>query len=481
MAGAKSITLRGGLGFIMSTATLRTWYTFTLVILDGLMIALSFMLAFVVRDVIPFPSELTPSTTISNLFGLIGISVTIIIISLAIYRQYYIPRAVSRVDQFYSIFLAVSLAVMISVALSVFIFSPEFEFPRMMIIYAWAFTILFLMIGRFLHYRIRRLLQQRGFGRDRLIIVGSGEMARIVLQRILWTPTLGYEVVGIIDGDEGAGDLMGVPIVGNAEDLPRLIEEKEIDEVIVAIPEKGHRAAVEIIAICERGEVSIKVFPDIFQMVATQPTIDDLGGLPLLSVRDYAMRGYLLVFKRIFDLSFSFIALIIASPLMMLVALAIRIESPGEVFFVQERMGLDGKPFKILKFRSMRNDAENRGPGWTIKDDPRQTRLGKLLRRLDIDEWPQLINVFLGEMSLVGPRPEQPHYVSQFRESVPRYMDRHRAKAGLTGWAQVNGLRGDTSIVERTKFDLWYIENWNLLLDLKIIIRTIWQNIYGMG
>ena len=142
-------------------------------------------------------------------------------------------------------------------------------------------------------------------------------------------------------------------------------------------------------------------------------------------------------------------------------------------------MGLDGKPFKILKFRSMRNDSEKSGPGWTVDDDPRQTRLGRTLRKLDIDEWPQLINVILGEMSLVGPRPEQPYYVEQFRNSVPRYMDRHRAKAGMTGWAQVNGLRGDTSIGERTKYDLWYIENWSLLLDLKIVVRTIYQNLFG--
>ncbi|MEM7797834.1 MAG: undecaprenyl-phosphate glucose phosphotransferase [Chloroflexota bacterium] len=465
----------------MKSENLRAWYTFTLVILDGLMITLAFVLSFIIRDLVPFPSELTETTELADLLGLIIISASIIVIALFLYQQYYIPRAVSRVDQFYSIFLAVSLGTLIAVAVSVFVFSPEFEFPRMMIIYAWAFTILLLMLGRFGHYQARLYLQRRGIGRDRLIIVGSGEMARIVLQRILWSPSLGYEVIGIIDGDFGSDDIMGIPVVGTTEDLPRLIEESAIDEVIIAIPEKGHRAAVEIIAICERGEVSIKVFPDIFQMVATQPTIDDLGGLPLLSVRDYAMRGYLLVFKRLFDLIFSIIALIIASPLMILVALAIRIESPGEVFFVQERMGLDGKPFKILKFRSMRNDAEQRGPGWTVKNDPRQTRMGRLLRRLDIDEWPQLINVVIGEMSLVGPRPEQPFYVNQFRESVPRYMDRHRAKAGLTGWAQVNGLRGDTSIVERTKFDLWYIENWNLLLDIKIIIRTVWQNIYGAG
>ena len=164
--------------------------------------------------------------------------------------------------------------------------------------------------------------------------------------------------------------------------------------------------------------------------------------------------------------------MIVLSPLMILMAVLIKLESPGPVFYVQERMGLDAKPFQMLKFRSMRADAERQGPGWTTADDPRRTRIGALLRKLSVDELPQFINVLLGDMSLVGPRPERPVYVEQFRQSIPRYMDRHREKAGLTGWAQVNGLRGDTSITDRTKYDLWYIENWSLSLDFKIMLRT---------
>jgi len=174
------------------------------------------------------------------------------------------------------------------------------------------------------------------------------------------------------------------------------------------------------------------------------------------------------------DLIGSAVGLVVLSPLMMLVAALVKLDSRGPVFYVQERMGLDANPFGVIKFRSMRTDAEaETGPVWATEDDPRRTRLGTFIRRFSIDEWPQFINVFLGEMSLVGPRPERPVFVEQFRQSIPRYMDRHREKAGLTGWAQVNGLRGDTSITERTKYDLWYIENWSLLLDFKIILRTI--------
>jgi Undecaprenyl-phosphate glucose phosphotransferase len=267
--------------------------------------------------------------------------------------------------------------------------------------------------------------------------------------------------------------------LGQPEDLPELIDDYRVDEVSIAMPEKGHREVMGVISYCERGRVSIKVFPDFFQFIASEADIDDLGGLPLLSIRDYAMRGYQLIFKRLMDIVVSAFSLVLLSPLMILTSIAVKLESPGPVFFIQERMGLDGKPFLMLKYRSMREDAEKDGPGWTTKDDPRRTNLGALLRKIEIDELPQFINVILGEMSLIGPRPEQPYYVDQFRESVPQYMKRHREKAGMTGWAQVNGLRGDTSIVERTKYDVWYTENWSLLLDIKILIRTVWQIFIG--
>jgi exopolysaccharide biosynthesis polyprenyl glycosylphosphotransferase len=194
-------------------------------------------------------------------------------------------------------------------------------------------------------------------------------------------------------------------------------------------------------------------------------------------VRDIALRGWKLSLKRGLDIVGASLGLIFLSPLMLLTAYILQREDPGPVFFIQERMGLDGKPFPMIKFRSMRVDSEANGPGWTVENDPRVTRIGRFMRRTNWDEIPQLINVLLGHMSLVGPRPEQPHYVNQFRTQIPRYMERHREKAGMTGWAQIHGLRGDTSIPERTTYDLWYVENWSLWLDIKIIIRTIIQTI----
>ena len=462
----------------MSTQKIRTFYSISLVLLDGLLVAVAFILAFRLRAVIPWPAQLLNETPISSYFGLMAALIFSILIVLFFYRQYYMPRAVSRVDQFYSVFAGVSIGTMMAVAISVFTFKNsifEVDFPRAMIIYTWVLSIILIMLGRIAHQATRSRLSDRGMGRDRLLIVGSGEVARIILQRIQWSPQLGYDLVGIVNGEEGEHEVLSVPVIGEPEDLPELIEELGIDEVIVAMPEKGHREVMGVISYCERGRVSIKVFPDFFQFIASEADIDDLGGLPLLSIRDYAMRGYQLIFKRIMDLFGALIGLILLSPFMLFTALAIKLESPGPVFFIQERMGLDGKPFLMIKFRSMRQDAEKDGPGWTTKDDPRRTKLGTLMRKLEMDELPQFINVLLGEMSLIGPRPEQTYYVNLFRESVPGYMERHREKAGMTGWAQVNGLRGDTSILERTKYDIWYTENWSILLDIKILLRTFWQ------
>ena len=462
----------------MNNQKIRTIYTISLVLLDALMICLGFILAYQLRYIIPWPEPIPNPVPLTNYFGLMVVQVVVIILVLFLYRQYYIPRATSRVDQFYYIFAAVSIGTLMAVAVSTLIFKGDEvirDFPRTLIIYAWVLTIMLLMVGRILHQGVRAFLRRRyGIGLDRLLVVGTGDMAQIIVQRILWRPDLGYDLLGIVNGDDFS-DVLGIPVLGTPEDLPEIIENYHIDEVIIAMPEKGHRETVRVISYCERGRVSIKTFPDIFQFVTTEASIHDLGGLPLLTVRDFALRGYRLIFKRWIDFSASGIGLIVLSPLMLLVSILIKLESPGPVFFVQERMGLDGKPFMMLKFRSMRTDAESHGPGWTMENDPRQTKIGRLLRQIEVDELPNLINVFIGEMSLVGPRPEQAHYVAQFRKIVPRYMDRHREKGGMTGWAQVNGLRGDTSIMERTKFDLWYSENWSVLLDIKIIVRTVWQ------
>ncbi|MCA9969360.1 MAG: undecaprenyl-phosphate glucose phosphotransferase [Anaerolineales bacterium] len=464
----------------MRTQKARTIYTVTLFLADLVLAAVAFVLAYETRVSIAWPEPLETIVPLGRYGGLMAVQVLSILATFFLSGHYYIPRAVSRIDQLYRVVSGATLGTMIAVAITAFVFKNDtvvMNYPRGMIVYTWLYTIILLTLGRGVHYLVRTSLRQRGFGTDRALLVGTNDTARIILQRILWSPSLGYDLVGVIadDADTAVREMLGVPVLGVPEDLPRLIDEQDIAEVLIVMPERGHREMIRVISYCERGRVSIKVFPDVFQYVTSEATIDYLGGLPLLTVRDFALRGYLLIFKRLLDLFGATLGLIFLSPLMLLVAVAIKLESPGPAFFIQERMGLDRRPFLMIKFRSMRRDAEKHGPGWTTANDPRQTRLGTFLRRVEIDELPNLINVFLGEMSLVGPRPEQAHYVEQFRRIVPRYMERHKEKGGMTGWAQVNGLRGDTSITERTKYDLWYSENWSILLDIKIILRTVWQ------
>ncbi len=391
-------------------------------------------------------------------------------------RMYQRRRPISHLDESYKITRLLTLGVLLTLAL-VALFLPDFVYRRSFVTYAWAIGLVLLVIGRAIHAQVQWQAQARGIGDDRVLLIGAGEVGQMILQKILNTPKLGFQVVGIVD-NSNLRRLMNIPVLGSYADIPQIIEHYGVDEVIIGLPESSHQEIVGIISLCEREKVGIRVFPDVFQIMASEVSIGDLGGLPLLTVRDVALQGWKLTLKRVVDMIGSAIGLVMVSPFMLMTALLIKLESPGPVFYTQERMGLDARPFQIIKFRSMRQDAEASGPGWTTEDDPRRTRLGSLLRRFEIDELPQLINVLLGDMSLVGPRPERPVYVEQFRQRIPRYMDRHREKAGMTGWAQVNGMRGDTSIAERTKYDLWDIENWSLALDFKIIIRTVVQTVF---
>jgi Undecaprenyl-phosphate glucose phosphotransferase len=453
----------------------RLLYNLSLVAVDLAMSGLAFFTAYLIRLWTRGP-EIGPFMDYFALGTILAVSTVVVFF---FYKFYHRRYAALLLDEIYKLVGAVSVAALISVAFITFALRDTLQFQRAMMLIAWAASLVTITAGRAIHSSVQRALQKRGVGVERVLIVGTGEVGRMILQKMQQTPGLGYQVVGFADaGTNGTGSngvrterVLGLPVLGHIEDLPRVIEDCRIEEVVIGLPEATHQELVGIISQCEREKVSIRVFPDVFQIMASEVTISDLAGLPLLTIRDVALRGWKLTLKRAVDILLSSLFLLFVSPIMLLTAILIKLDSPGPVFFVQERMGLDAKPFKMLKFRSMRADAERLGK-WTTKDDPRRTRVGSFLRKTSIDELPQFINVLMGDMSLVGPRPEQPSYVDQFRQSIPRYMERHREKAGITGWAQINGLRGDTSIAERTKYDLWYIENWSLWLDFKIMIRT---------
>lgn len=448
-------------------------FAISLFLIDVLMIALAFFFAYHLRlrteyppavNIPPFPSYL----------GVMGIQIVTVVIAFFFYRLYHRKRALSHIDEFYSLFTASSIGTIIAVAFSYFIFKNNPDYPRLMIVYAWVLTILLTTLGRLTHARVQWALQARGIAEQRALIVGTGEVGQMIFNAIRRSPGLGYRVVGFLGNDAPAREDLGAPLLGTVKELAPLIKEHQVDEVIIALPEASHDEILPLISDCRQERVTIKVFPDVFQIIASEVSVADLGGLPLLTVRDIALRGWKLTLKRAMDLVVSAVGLVLLSPFMLLMALLVKLDSKGPVFYAQERMGLDSVPFQMMKFRSMKEGAEDEtGPVWATKEDPRCTRVGAFLRRFSLDELPQLMNIVLGEMSLVGPRPERPIFVEQFKQLVPRYMERHQEKAGITGWAQVNGLRGDTSIVERTKYDLYYIENWSILFDIKIVLKTL--------
>jgi exopolysaccharide biosynthesis polyprenyl glycosylphosphotransferase len=436
------------------------------------MMALAFIFSFYLRL---WTEHLTPADLgyISSYLGVMLIQILTLVTVFFFSKLYHRQRGLSHVDEFYAVFVAVSVGTIMSVAFNSFIIRNGPDYSRRMIVFSWAFTIMLVTTGRLLYSRLRWAVQGRGIGVARVLIVGTGETGQMILHAIQRSPGLGYEVVGMVGKDSLEDEYAGVPVLGDTEELPSIIDTHSIETVIIALPEATSGEILPIISDCHRAKVATRVYPNVFQLITSDLSIGHLGGLPLLTVRDSVLRGWRLTLKRAVDIVGSGVGLVLLSPIMLLVALLIKLDSRGGVFYTQERMGLDSKPFQMIKFRSMDEGAEDEtGPVWATKEDPRRTRSGALIRRYSIDELPQFINVFMGDMSLVGPRPERPVFVQQFKEIIPRYVERHQEKAGLTGWAQVNGLRGDTSIVERTKYDLYYIENWSILFDFKIILRT---------
>jgi exopolysaccharide biosynthesis polyprenyl glycosylphosphotransferase len=402
------------------------------------------------------------------------IMMTSLVITFAFFKLYIPRRGQSRIDLLYSVFLAVSTSFLLGLAVITLAYRT-LELPRIVVVLWWAIAVVGVWIGRTVVDLAVRITHALGHDVARVLIVGAGEPGLIVSDKIQRAPELGYRVVGFVDDGQSDALPTAQPILGTLDDVAALIREHRVSEIILAAPHLEQRDVLDLVASSARERVGVKLFPDILQIMSTEVTTSDLGGLPMVQVRDVALRGWNLALKRAMDIVVSGIALVVLSPIMLLIAVLVKLTSRnGPVFYVQERVGLDGRPFQLVKFRSMHVDAEAAtGPVWAQPGDDRRTALGSFIRRWSIDELPQLVNVFLGEMSLVGPRPERPHFVEQFSRAVPRYAERHNEKAGMTGWAQVNGLRGATSIEERTKYDVFYVENWSLAFDIKILLKTI--------
>jgi exopolysaccharide biosynthesis polyprenyl glycosylphosphotransferase len=457
---------------------------FCLALSDTVAIATGFALAYVVRFVLEIPAaqQIHSARAYS---GFLLVATPIFLTSLAAYGLYQQRYLVSIVDQLFRLFTALLVGLVATVAVSSFVVRGWPDYSRLLLGYLWISCTAATCALRFAWVRWRDWLAQRGAVVRSALVVGAGAAGQRVAAHFRTQPQLGYRIVGFLDETwppqspqshrpRGQGDPTTTPpVLGRLAHLDEALARYRPNELILADPTLSNDEMLGIVNRCQRQSVAIRVYPDLFQMLVSEASQVDLRGLTLIGIHNPELQGWQRTVKRWFDVLFSAVVLVLSAPMMLLIALLVRLDSPGPIFFAQERVGQDGKRFHAVKFRSMYHDAESRtGRYWTVPNDPRRTRVGKWLRRFSLDEWPQFVNVLVGDMSVVGPRPERPMFVAQFSETVPDYMRRLREKAGLTGWAQVNGLRGDVSIDERTKYDLYYVDNWSLWLDIKIVIRT---------
>ncbi|PZD96391.1 undecaprenyl-phosphate glucose phosphotransferase [Paenibacillus sambharensis] len=362
--------------------------------------------------------------------------------------------------------------------LSMLFIAKEVHISRELLVIFFCANITAMAAYRFMVKQGLFRLRRKGYNKKFVLILGAGTVGRSFFNNLQSHPELGYEVYGFLDDYHQEHPLEYrhlKPVLGKVDELEAILQDNPIDEVIIALPLEAHHKYAHIIDVCDNAGAKTLIIPDYFDLLPARPFFDNFAGIPLINVRDIPLDELSnRLLKRTFDIVFSLIAIIIASPAMLFAYLGIKLTSPGPAIFKQERMGLDKKTFYMYKFRSMHlSDDKTANTQWTVENDPRRTKFGAFLRRTSIDELPQFFNVLRGEMSVVGPRPERPYFVEQFKGEVPKYMVKHHIRPGITGWAQTNGLRGDTSIHDRIDHDLFYIENWSFLFDLKIIIKTI--------
>ena len=445
---------------------------------DMVVVSLAWMLAYFLRfewSLIPVTKGIPP---LSNYLPMVLFVWVIWGAMMRWFGLYHLTRGTQAIHEAIRVAQASTLSVLVFMSVAFLFWEKEYSFSRGVFFYFWALAVVSLVVERLVLRQVLSGFRMRGYNLRHVLIVGSGELAETVAQKISEHPGLGLNIRGFLGErpEEVGRKIAGAPIVGRYSDVQVVLEQNGIDQVLIALPLESITYLEEILKRIGPSMVDIKVIPDIYKFISLRGGIEDFDGLPVVSLLDTPLGGWNDVVKRTVDVVLATILLSLLSPLFLLIGLAIRLTSPGPVFFRQERMSLDGRMFLVWKFRTMQRNAEaETGAVWAAPEDPRRTRLGAWLRRTSLDELPQLLNVLRGEMSLVGPRPERPVFIEQFRQNIPKYMLRHKVRAGMTGWAQVNGLRGNTSVEQRIRYDLYYIENWSLLLDFKILLLTLFR------
>ena len=445
-----------------------------MVILDAAITAASFMLAYYFKFYVlnngPGVGVLPAVEYFRLLFVIVPLYV-LLYYSCSIYAP---KRTVRRRFEIYGIIKA-NLIGIAALIIILFLIIRELNYSRSVIGFFYIFNVGFTSAFRIFLRKGLRSIRRQGYNLKHILLVGYSRAAEEYIDRLTDNPQWGYVACGILDDHIPAGTLYrGVKVLGRLGNLEIILPENKLDEVAITLSLKDYDYLENIVGTCEKSGVHTKFIPDYNSLIPSKPYTEDLLGLPVVNIRHVPLTntGNILM-KRVIDIVGSMAGILITSPIMLIASILVKASGPGPVIFKQKRVGLHNKPFSMYKFRSMTiQSPKEETKAWTVRNDPRITKVGRFLRKTSLDELPQLFNILKGDMSLVGPRPERPGWVEKFREEIPRYMVRHQVRPGLTGWAQVNGLRGDTSIRKRIEYDLYYIENWTLGFDIKIILMT---------
>ncbi len=448
------------------------------VVLDAVIIAASYMLAWYLKFASPFVTT-DPNVgalDIRTYFEMLYFIVPGYLILYYAFNLYTPKRATVHRYEILNIFQANTVGMVVLMAGWYMV--AQIHFSRTMMAMFYGINIVLTTLGRSLIRILLQYFREKGYNLKYILLVGYSRATEEYIKRINANPQWGYVVRGILDDHVPAGTLYkGVKVLGTIENLLYILPENKLDEIAITLSLKDYDNLEHIVDLCEKSGVHTKFIPDYNSLFPSRPYTEDLMGLPVINIRYVPLTNTLNWWmKRLVDVLVSLVGLVVASPVMLIAAIAVGCTSRGPVIFKQERIGLHNKPFRMYKFRTMevqKPSAEQKG--WTTKNDPRVTKVGKFLRRTSIDELPQLFNILKGDMSVVGPRPERPQFVEQFKEEIPRYMVKHQVRPGLTGWAQINGYRGDTSIKKRIEYDIFYIENWTMSFDIKIMFLTIFR------
>ncbi len=448
----------------------QRFYTSIKVAADVVMLSVAFVLAYATRFSGPIPVFYGLPTLEDTVVSL----ATVLLVFPLTYRQaqlYTTNRARTHISEVFEVFKATITATLIVVALTYF---TRERYSRLTLAFFSGYAFVGVSLVRLVLREVLNEVRRRGYNLKSILVIGAGELGQRVVETVEGHKELGFRVVGLLTlrPEKVGQQVLGVPVLAHVKDLDAVLAQRPVDQVILALPLEDQAAVKPLMEQLALHTVDVKVVPDLYQYVTLYGGMEEFGGLPIISLQGDPMTGWNMVAKRAFDILFALVAIAVSAPVMLAVALAVKLTSRGPLLYHQERMGLDGRTFHILKFRTMRVDAESQGAMMASKEDPRRTPIGTFLRKYSLDELPQFFNVLVGDMSLVGPRPERPVFIEEFKKQIPRYHLRHKVKAGITGWAQINGLRGQTSIQKRIEYDLYYIENWSLLMDLKILVRT---------